>query len=586
MRYSAATARGSRCRPAAGAASRACSALGALIANAGHRVLLHDRRNCGASDVAIEGDESEYEIWADDLHALLRELDAVPAYVGGASSGCRLAILFALRHPAAVRGLLLWRITGSGVAARRLAQKYYGDFIAIAQQGGMAAVCASEHFSERIAERPENRARLMAMDPAHFIAVMSNWSRHFMEGADLPIIGATAAQLKSIKAPACIVPGNDNSHPRAVGENLGTLLPDAEAHRLLMTDYDLDLSPREEWDAKNGALASLFVNFMQRTAAALTAIMLVSFAPDGWSQTASYPAKLIRIVNPVAPGGNQETVARIYADQLSRAFGQPVVVETPRRARAATIGTRYVKGSPPDGYTLLAMSNTFTRVPALTADAGYDPLRDFAAISQTSDVPLVLVVNPALPVKSVRELIALAKQRPGELTHASSGIGSTGHVAAAMFSRQAGIRLLDIPYKGAAPAVIDLVGGHVMLRFDQTITSIPFIRSGKLRALGVTTRKRSPALPEVPTIDEAGLPGFQDSTFNGLLAPAGTPREVIERLHAEIAKAAAVTELHNRFIEQGIELTSSTSPEEFTAFLRRQVEEFAILARQMGMKAD
>ena len=242
-------------------------ALGTLIAEAGHRVLLHDRRNCGASDVAIEGSESEYEIWADDLHALLVELNAVPAYVGGASSGSRLAILFALRHPAAVCGLLLWRITGGGVAARRLAQKYYGDFIAAARDGGMAAVCASEHFSERIDERPANRARLMAMDPARFISVMSNWSRYFMEGADLPIIGATAAQLKSIKAPACIVPGNDNSHPRAVGENLSTLLPDAELHRVLMKDYDLDLSPREEWDEKNGAMAALFVDFMRRTGA-------------------------------------------------------------------------------------------------------------------------------------------------------------------------------------------------------------------------------------------------------------------------------------------------------------------------------
>jgi tripartite-type tricarboxylate transporter receptor subunit TctC len=196
------------------------------------------------------------------------------------------------------------------------------------------------------------------------------------------------------------------------------------------------------------------------------------------------------------------------------------------------------------------------------------------------------VVNPALPVKNVRELIALAKQRPGELTNASSGIGSTGHIAAVMFNQQAGIKMLDIPYKGAAPAVVDLVGGHVMLRFDQTVTSLPFIRSGKLRALGVTTHKRSPALPDVPTIDESGLAGYYDSTFNGLIAPAGTPREVIERLHAEVVKAAAVASLRNRFLEQGIELTSSASPDEFAAYLRKQVEEFAIFARQMGIRAN
>jgi len=219
-------------------------------------------------------------------------------------------------------------------------------------------------------------------------------------------------------------------------------------------------------------------------------------------------------------------------------------------------------------------------------DVGYDPLKDFAAISQTSDVPLVLVVNPALPVKTVQQLIALAKLRPDELTSASSGIGSTGHVATEMFSRRAGIRMLHIQYKGAAPAVIDLVGGHVMLRFDQVTTSLPFIRAGKLRALGVTTRKRSAALPDVPTIEEAGLAGFHDSTFNGLMAPAGTPREVIERLRAEVAKAAAVTELRNRFIAQGIELISSNSSEEFAGFLRKQVEDFAILARQAGIRAN
>mgnify|MGYP001182183072 CR=1 FL=1 len=324
---------------------------------------------------------------------------------------------------------------------------------------------------------------------------------------------------------------------------------------------------------------------MNRAGVAVAATMLLSSAPSGWGQSAPYPVKLVRIINPVAPGGNQDVTARVYADQMARGFGQPVVVES-RPGSSATVGTRYVRSAPPDGYTLLAISNTFTRVPAIMADPGYDPLKDFAAISQTSDVPLVLVVNPALPVKNVRELIALAKLRPGELTNASSGIGSTGHVAAVMFSRQAGIRMLDIPYKGAAPAVIDLVGGHVMLRFDQTVTSLPFIRSGKLRALGVTTRKRSPALPDVPTIAEAGLAGFHDSTFNGLVAPAGTPREVIERLHAEVAKAAAVTDLRNRFIEQGIELISSNSAEEFAAFLRKQADEFAILARQAGMKSN
>jgi tripartite-type tricarboxylate transporter receptor subunit TctC len=309
----------------------------------------------------------------------------------------------------------------------------------------------------------------------------------------------------------------------------------------------------------------------------------VSSAP---AQTSSgYPARLVRIINPVAPGGNQDVTARAFAEQMARIFGQQVIVEN-RPGSAAVVGTRHVKASPADGYTLLAISNTFARVPALTPDAGYDPLKDFAPISQTSDVPLVLVVTPALPVKTVKDLIALAKRRPGELTSASSGVGSTGHVAAEMFSRRAGIKMLHVQYKGAAPAVVDLVGGHVMLRFDQVTTSLAHVNSGKLRALGVSTRTRSPVLPDVPTIDEAALAGFQDSTFNGLVAPAGTPRPVIERLRDAVVKAIAVTEMNERFLAQGIQLIGSASPEAFGAFLQKQVDEFAVLAREAGMTAN
>jgi tripartite-type tricarboxylate transporter receptor subunit TctC len=320
---------------------------------------------------------------------------------------------------------------------------------------------------------------------------------------------------------------------------------------------------------------------VQTRIVATVAVVLAAPASGAWGQGA-YPVKLVRIVNPVAPGGNQEIVARAVAGQMAPGLGQQVIIES-RPGSSAVIGTRFVKGAPADGYTLLAMSNTFTRVPALMAEPGYDPLKDFAPISQTCDVPLVLVVTPALPVKNVQDLIALAKRRPGELTSAASGVGSTGHVATEAFSRQAGIRMLHVQYKGAAPAVVDLVGGHVMLRFDQVTTSLAFIRAGKLRALGVSTRKRSPALPEVPTIAESGLAGFHDSTFNGLVAPAGTPREVIERLRQEVARAVNAPELRNRFLEQGIELIASSSSEEFAAFLRGHVEVFAKLARQSGM---
>ena len=328
---------------------------------------------------------------------------------------------------------------------------------------------------------------------------------------------------------------------------------------------------------------------MHRIASSITtavmAIALATVAPVAGGQTTPYPVKLVRIINPVAPGGNQDVVARAYAEQFAKTLGQQFVIEN-RPGNSAIVGTRYVKSSPADGYTLLAISNTFARTPTMIKDAGYDPQKDFTAVSMTSDTALVFVINPALPVRTVKEFIALARQRPGEISSGSSGSGSTGHVAAEMFSRQAGIQLLHIQYKGAAPAVIDLVGGHVMLRFDQVTTSLPHIRSGRLRALGVTSGKRSTLMPEVPTINEAGLPGFQDTTFNGLMAPMGTPRAIVERLHAEVAKAAGVAELRKHYQELGIELVSSNTPEEFAGFLRKHIEEFTKLARDSGMAAN
>lgn len=241
------------------------------IAAAGCRVLVHDRRNCGSSDVSVEGPGSENEMWADDLQELLRQLNALPAWIGGSSSGCRLAILFAMRHPQAVRGLLLWRVTGGLAAAKRLAHRYYGQYIEVARQGGMAAICSTEEFAERIRDRPENRDRLMKMDPARFIEVMSDWNRDFLEGAEKPVIGATEADIRSIRAPACIVPGNDLSHLRSAAENLGRLMPDAEVHPLITRHYDLDVAPRAEWDAREADLAAIFLDFMKRVEARATA---------------------------------------------------------------------------------------------------------------------------------------------------------------------------------------------------------------------------------------------------------------------------------------------------------------------------
>jgi pimeloyl-ACP methyl ester carboxylesterase len=237
------------------------------LAAAGCRVLVHDRRNCGSSDVYVDGTDTENELWADDLHELLKQQNALPAWVGGSSSGCRLALLFALRHRGAARGLLLWRVTGGLSAAKRLANRYYGQYVAIAQQGGMAAICATEEFAERIRDRPENRERLMKMDPARFAEVMTRWNRSFLADAEKPVIGATEADLKSLAVPACIVPGNDLSHLRSAAEKLGRLMPEAEVHPLITKHYDLDVAPRDEWDAREADLAAIFLDYMKRVEA-------------------------------------------------------------------------------------------------------------------------------------------------------------------------------------------------------------------------------------------------------------------------------------------------------------------------------
>jgi len=233
------------------------------LAEAGNRVLIYDRRNCGASGVAFEGN-SENEVWAEDLRLLLNELDALPAFIGGSSSGCRLALLLALRHPAAVRGLLLWRVTGGAYAAERLVQNYYSQYIDLVQKGGMAAICDSEHFSEVIAANPANRARLTALDPKDFVALMERWRRAFNEGADYPVIGLSPAELGSMTMPACIIPGNDRVHPRGPGQAAHRLLPNAEYHEVLTEDRpDQDVA-LEDWQQKEGLLAAIFIDFLRR----------------------------------------------------------------------------------------------------------------------------------------------------------------------------------------------------------------------------------------------------------------------------------------------------------------------------------
>jgi pimeloyl-ACP methyl ester carboxylesterase len=241
--------------------------LGSRLAGAGYRVVLHDRRNCGASDVVIGGAQSEQEIWADDVHELLSGLGALPVIAGGGSAGCRLSLLLTLRHPGSTRALLLWWVTGGPVAAERLAYNYYGQFIEAAERGGMTAVCETEFFRERIERNPANRERLLAMPPREFVAVMSRWREFFLQGAALPVIGADEERLRSIDVPACIVPGGDEVHPRHVGEGLARLLPSSELCYLWTEDEQRALATRplpEVMQERQARLAKVYLDFLRR----------------------------------------------------------------------------------------------------------------------------------------------------------------------------------------------------------------------------------------------------------------------------------------------------------------------------------
>ena len=234
------------------------------IADAGYRVVLHDRRNTGGSDVLIDGDVAEETLWLDDLHELLKQLNAVPAFVGGSSAGARTAMRFYLRFRDAVRGLLLMRVTGGPFAAGRLPENYYGQFIKVAKQGGMAAICAHEQYQQRIKANPSNGERLMAMDPARYIAVMSNWLEQFNAGVNLPVMGVTEAELRSIAVPTVLIPGNDQTHSSKSGQLAAKLIPTCQLHQLPTTDQEVPLIPYPDWAKYEDEIARVFVLHMKK----------------------------------------------------------------------------------------------------------------------------------------------------------------------------------------------------------------------------------------------------------------------------------------------------------------------------------
>jgi tripartite-type tricarboxylate transporter receptor subunit TctC len=299
----------------------------------------------------------------------------------------------------------------------------------------------------------------------------------------------------------------------------------------------------------------------------------------------SYPTKPIRIVVPFPPGGATDILARDVAQKLTEAWGQQVIVDN-RPGAGGNIGSELVARSAPDGYTLeMGTVGTHAINASLYAKMPYDHLKDFVPVILVAGVPNVLVVNPALPVNSVAELIAYAKANPGKLNFASSGSGTSIHLSAELFKVMAGVQMTHIPYKGSAPALQDLLGGQVQLMFDNLPPSLPQIKAGKLRALAVTTATRAPALPDVPTVAEAGLPGFESSSWFGLLAPAGTPPAIVVKLNAEVAKWLATPDAKERLAKQGANAVGG-SPEDFEKHIAAETVKWAKVVKDSGARVD
>ena len=295
-----------------------------------------------------------------------------------------------------------------------------------------------------------------------------------------------------------------------------------------------------------------------------------------------YPAKPIRIVVPFAPGGSMEVIVRLVSQKLTAAFGQGVIVDN-RPGASGSVGTEFVAKAPADGYTFLAVPSAFAINAALYNNASYDPIKDFEPVSTLASYALVLVCHPSLPVRSVKALIALAKAQPGNLNYSSGGVSTSNHVAAELFAYMAGVRLTHVPYKGGGPAFIDLLGGHVHIMFPAAPTTLPFLKSGKLRVLGVSTAKRSPFLPDVPTIAEAGVPGYEVNSWSALFAPAGTPAAIVKNINAELGKGLRQADALEVLARQGLEQSAGT-PEELAFLIRTEVAKWTKVVKATGIK--
>lgn len=320
-----------------------------------------------------------------------------------------------------------------------------------------------------------------------------------------------------------------------------------------------------------------------RAVAAVAFIGLVAVSQQGHAD--EYPSKSIRLVVPFAPGGGSDITARVVAQKLGEALGQPVVVDN-RPGAGGNLGTDQVAKAPPDGYTLvLGVIGPISINVSLFSNLPYDPERDLAPITKAVSVTNILVVNPKLNVRTVAELIALAKSRPDTMNFASGGAGTAGHLAGELFKSMAGVKITHIPYKGSGPALNDLIGGQVDMFFDNMPAAWPHVQAGRLQALGVATAQRSSAAPQLPTIAESGLPGFQAENWYGFLAPAGTPKPIIERLNKEIVRILNTPDVKEKLASLGAEVVGN-SPEQFAKEIRDEIPKWRKVIEASGAKAN
>ena len=296
-----------------------------------------------------------------------------------------------------------------------------------------------------------------------------------------------------------------------------------------------------------------------------------------------YPERPIRVIVPFAPGGGLDITARLIGQKITEKWGQNFVVDT-RPGAATIVGTEIASRAASDGYTILMITTTFAINPSLYKKLPYDPFRDFIAITQLNSQPNIVVVNPAFQANSVKELIALAKAKPGGLTFASPGAGSAPHLSGELFQRMAGVQMVHVPYKGIPPAVTDVLGGRVSMLFTTTISAAPHLKSGKLRALALTSAKRLPSMPDIPTIGET-ISGYQAEAFQGVVAPTGVPRAIVEKLGTEFAAIVKSREIAERFEADGA-VPVGSSPQQFAAFLKSEMQKWSKVIREAGIQLE